>query len=132
MSFIKATGRTDQERAKSALQQFYASKVPSGVFVQFSKKVVDPQGNKGFLFKIMGPQNKIFYHPVIIKNGVYTVSSQVFQTPNGDVQPTAVSGMTRAPRRRDPVIRKTHLAPRDLSSISFDETEEENADRRGG
>lgn len=113
---------TDQEKASQALSQWYASRK---IFA-----FIAPEGRRGgniFLFRVTTPKDQEgITHPVKITVG----GNAVVGTPKRRL---VVSGALPPPRQRrpvyDPIIRKTHLAPRNLVSTGWTGTDEELADR---
>lgn len=115
---------TDQDKARGALSEWYASKNIHAF--------VEPAGRRGtniFLFHVTTPKDRDgITQPVKISSK----GNPIVGTP---ARRLVVSGALSPTRRRpvgDPIIRKTHLAPRDLVSTGWTGTDEELADRGEG
>lgn len=115
---------TDQEKARQALTEWYAGKK---IFA-----FVEPAGRRGtniFLFHVTTPKDR---------NGItqpVKISSKGNPIVGTPARRLVISGTLPPMRRRpthDPIIRKTHLAPRDLVSTGWTGTDEELADRGEG
>lgn len=115
----------DQDIARNALSAWYADK---GKFA-----FVQPAGRRSgnvFLFRVATNKDKAGHvRPVKVTNGKATVGTPATRrhvTASG-AEPVVL----RPFGRQSTIVRKTHLAPRDLVSTGWTGTEEELADREG-